>query len=995
MKTLAVCAGLTVFVCCSSALIGQETTRRVTGRVLETPGGAPIPAASVRIVNTTVGAATNDSGAFMFRAPAGALSLQVRRIGYKSVTVPLGADQSDLTVSLERDVLKLDEEVITGVATTISSKNSANDVAVLNADQINQVPSPTIENALQGKIAGAVIQQNNGGAPGGGMQIQIRGVTSINSNASPLYVIDGVIVNNETVNSDANAISAAAGGNLPSNQDNNANRIADLNPNDIETIEVLKGSSAAAIYGSKAASGVVIITTKRGLPGAPQWELNGQAGTYMLANSLNLRQFPTYASANAWWKNDHHASTDLPLAMYGGPQNFQDQLFGGGQLSGSGDLSVRGATNATNYYADVHDQYDNGIMLGTYYRKQGARTNLTETFSSAFQVSTNLYYQHSVTARGITGNDNVGVSPYNIFSSTPQFFKMNQFSNGAWVTNPFGLGNTFADAAEEQTPTTVNRFIGGGTATLQVLHSDAHDLHLSLIGGVDLTGQTDLNYSPPSLQLEQNKSLVGTSTVGQANDVYYNYSLSLIHHFTGSTFIDATTSLGVSQDRRTLDNPITIGQALPPGILTPTSAEVITSVENKTDTKTMSLYAQEQILTLAQRLSLTAGLTADRNSNNGSYSAYHIYPKFAGSFRIPTFAGFVDELKLRAAYGRSGTAPNYGLNYPANSSFTSLVNGGSHALASNFNVAQVLFEIQNDTHLKPETSTEIESGIDLTLFRSKLQFSGTVYQKRVSDLVLLTAPAASSGLSQVILNGGQFTNQGIELSLQASPIADSRGFTWIMNNTFYRNYSRVDALPIPPFPSQYGFGGAFGLNTIQVGRSVSQIVNSGKLGKDGQPIQVGDATPSDVMSFNQEISYKGLHLSGVLDWYVGGNTSNITNAYYDNNGPFLLADSAAISKRLVGQQAGNTVYVESARFVKLREIRLSYDLPASWVKAIGSGHLRSARIDVSGRNLFMSFPYTGLDPEVSVFGNLQTARGQDITAYPPSKSIFFGVDLGL
>jgi TonB-linked SusC/RagA family outer membrane protein len=994
MRTFTVCVGI-VAVTIAGTLAAQETTRRVTGHIVEAQGGAPVPAASVRINNTTIGLLTNDSGAFALRAPTGALTVTVRRIGYRSATVPVAADQSDLTVSLERDVLKLDAEVITGVATSIASRNSANDVAVVNADQIASVPAPTIENALQGKIAGAVIQTNNGGAPGGGLQIQIRGVTSINSNASPLYVIDGVIVNNQTINSDANAVSGAAGGNLPSNQDNNANRIADLNPNDIETIEVLKGASAAAIYGSKAASGVVVITTKKGVPGAPQWDLSGQAGTYMLANSLKFRTFPTYASANAWWLNDHHASTPLPMSMYSPNQNFQDQLFGGGQLSGQGDLNVRGATNSTNYYASVHDQYDNGLMLGTFYRKQGVRTNLTQTFSSAFQVSANLYYQHSVTARGITGNDNVGVSPYNIFSSTPQFFRLNQFSNGSWVNNPFGLANAFADAAEQQTPTTVNRFIGGGTATWQIAHSDAQDLHVSLIGGVDLTGQKDVNYSPPSLQLEQNKSLVGTSTVGQANNEYFNYSLSLIHHFTGSKFLDATTSIGIAQDQRSLDNPLIIGQALPPGILEPTAGQVITSLETKTETKTMSLYGQEQILTLAQRLSLTAGITADRNSNNGSFSAYHIYPKFAGSFRIPQFIAFVDEFKLRAAYGRSGTAPNYGINYPANASFTPLLNGGTHALVSNFLTSPLTFGIQNDTHLKPETSTEIESGADLTMLRSHVQLSATVYQKRVSDLVLLTQPAASSGVNQVVLNGGQFTNQGIEIQLQASPVSDPRGFTWIMNNTFYRNYSRVDALPIPAFPSLFGFGGSFGTNTIQVGRSVSQIVNTAKLGPDGQGIQVGDATPADIMSFNQELSYKHLHLSGVLDWYVGGNTANITNNYYDFNGPYLLADSVGIARRRAAIRANGTPYVESARFVKLREVRLSYDLPDSWVRFIGNGRLRSARIDLAGRNLFMSFPYTGLDPEVSVFGNLQTARGQDITPYPPAKSIFVGVDLGL
>jgi hypothetical protein len=278
---------------------------------------------------------------------------------------------------------------------------------------------------------------------------------------------------------------------------------------------------------------------------------------------------------------------------------------------------------------------------------------------------------------------------------------------------------------------------------------------------------------------------------------------------------------------------------------------------------------------------------------------------------------------------------------------------------------------------------------------SRAQFSGTVYNKKVTDLVLFTAPPASSGLGQIVLNGGQFTNQGIELSLQASPIADPKGLTWVSNATFYRNYSRVDQLPFGPFPTTYQFGGFFGTNIIQVGRSVSQFVNTAVLGPDGQAVQVGDASPSDVISFSQQFSYKGLRLTGVLDWYVGGETSNLTNAYFDLNGLYLLADSAASQRRFDAAVNGGTPYVESARFVKLREVRLSYDLPTYIVRSIGFGRLRSVRLDAGARNLFSSFPYTGLDPEVSVFGNLPVGRGQDVTPYPPARSFFFGVNLGL
>jgi outer membrane receptor protein involved in Fe transport len=404
----------------------------------------------------------------------------------------------------------------------------------------------------------------------------------------------------------------------------------------------------------------------------------------------------------------------------------------------------------------------------------------------------------------------------------------------------------------------------------------------------------------------------------------------------------------------------------------------------------MSLYGQEQILTLNQRLSLTAGVTADRNSNDGSFSRYYLYPKFAASFRIPKFISFIDELKLRSAYGQSGTAPTYGFNYADNQSCAPVLNT-SHALLCGYTAPNVNL---NDTNIKPEQSTETEAGLDITAFNSRAQFSGTVYNKRVNNLVLFTAPAEATGLSQIILNGGQFTNQGIELSFQMSPISNPRGLTWISNATFYRNYSRVDQLPIAPFATGQGFGGVFGENEIRVGRSVSQIVNTNQTNPDGSFVQVGDASPSDVMSFSEQLSFGHLHLSGVLDWYVGGNTANLTNAYFDTP-LLLLADTAASLARSKEANAGLTPYVESARFVKLREVRLSFDLPDKWVRVIGTGRLRTVRIDLSGRNLISSFPYTGLDPEVSNFGNQQISRGQDVTPYPPSRSFFFGVDLGL
>ncbi len=296
-------AGAVLVAALGFASLAHAQELRITGRVVDAAEHTPITSAVVLVTGTTVGANTSDSGTFGIRVPANAKTLTVRRIGYLAQTIPITAGQTSYTVTLQRDVLRLEAEVVTGVATTVSTQNAANAVSVVSAQSVNEVPAPTIENAIQGQIPGAVIAQNNGGAPGGGMQVQIRGITSINANASPLYVVDGVMVNNETINSGLDALTLGAGI-QPSAEDNTPNRVADLNPNDIESIQVLKGASASAIYGAKASSGVVIITTKKGSAGKPQWNISQKVGHFTTANALNLRSFPTLASAELWGKEE-------------------------------------------------------------------------------------------------------------------------------------------------------------------------------------------------------------------------------------------------------------------------------------------------------------------------------------------------------------------------------------------------------------------------------------------------------------------------------------------------------------------------------------------------------------------------------------------------------------------------------------------------------------------------------------------------------------------
>jgi hypothetical protein len=251
----------------------------------------------------------------------------------------------------------------------------------------------------------------------------------------------------------------------------------------------------------------------------------------------------------------------------------------------------------------------------------------------------------------------------------------------------------------------------------------------------------------------------------------------------------------------------------------------------------------------------------------------------------------------------------------------------------------------------------------------------------------------SIGFSTEFINGGQFTNQGIELSLQATPIQMPRdGLTWSTTVTFYRNYSVVNSLPTAPFEAGNTFG--FGSGFLAPGRSVSEVVNTNIIQSNGLPLQVGDFTPGWRMSYGNTFTFGPFRLYGLLDVSRGGSTINLTDLYFDGSAQ-LYGDSAKAAKRLAEFGAGLTPYVQDASFLKLRQVSLSFALPANLVRIVPGNRLTSARLSLTGYNLWTSTGYDGLDPEVSVNGNQTITRGQDISPFPPARSYFLGIDLGL
>ena len=948
--------------------VAAAQQRSITGKVISATTATPVAGASVSVVGTPVGAVTNGDGEFSLSAPAGAVTLLVRSVGYRSRQVPVAADASTANISLEQDVFNLEAVIVTGQATGVEQRNLANAVTTVPTEQLNRAPVQTIEGALQGKVPGALIQMNSG-APGGGGQINLRGVTTINAGVDPLIVVDGLVIANDAISSNMNAVTAAAAGGNASTQDNAVNRIADLNPNDIQDIQILKGASAAAIYGSQAANGVIIIATRRGHVGAPRFSVTQRFGTASLANTLGFRRFSDSVEAKAAFGPAAASFCDLP----GGACPFFDNeraLYGDHPLSVETDVSVTGGTDQTTYYLSGLVKKDGGIAQNTGYQKQSIRANLDQLLGSRFKVSVNLNAIHSLADRGISNNDNTGTSTFLVYPTTPSIIDLRPV-NGVYPTNPFAPSNPLQTFAELTNAEDVWRILGTTTARVDAITTPTQHVVFNLTGGLDYFSQRNDILSPADLQYEPQDNFPGTVVLGKASDLRLNLVGSVVHTYTpASNAYQATTSAGFQYENRDLNRTNVVGRTIALGLQNVSQAASITSTQSEQPVKNVGLYAQEEVLAANQRLLLTAGIRGDRSSVNGDPSKYFIYPKAAVSYRLVEPAGGLDELKLRAAWGQTGNPPLYGNRFILDS---------TGALGAQ--VGQLRALTLGLDSITPERNTEVEAGFDATFGKQFASLGITLYQKNITDMLLLQSVAPSTGYRQRILNGGKLRNRGIEAALAISPMRGS-DVSWILRSTFYMNRSKIEELPVPAFNTG-GFGLSLGAFRIEEGKSATQIV-----GLDGVD---GDANPDFQMSFSSDLNYKRFSFGFLWDWKHGGDIINLTQLLYDAFGN-SVDQVAAGNARITNWAGGQTkVYVQDGSYLKLREVNVGYDLPPDIPRHFG---MRTARISFSGRNLLRFTPYKGLDPEVSNFGNQAIARNIDVAPFPPSRSFFFSIDVG-
>jgi TonB-linked SusC/RagA family outer membrane protein len=962
--------GMSLLFSMLSIVPATAQVRQVTGRVTNSQTQEGLPEATIAVTGTIIVAQTNNEGNYTLNAPDGELNLVVRAIGYKRQLVTVPASQGTVNVALDPDLFKLEEIVITGQATGVERQNLPNAVATVDAADINRAPTPTLESALQGKIPGALIQANSG-APGGGVQLNLRGVSTINASVDPLFVVDGIVVSNAAIPNGANAVTQAQSGGNPRNQDNPVNRLADLNPADIERVEVLKGGSAAAIYGSKATNGVVIITTKRGQVGKPQFNISQRFGFFEAAHLLGQRQFSTLADA-LQFSSDTALVTSLYNQNGGQSFNFEDELYGRKPLSTETSASVSGGTEGTQYFLSGLVKDDGGIATNTGYKKQSVRANIDQDLGRGVQLAVNTNVVHSTSKRGLSNNDNAGTSPYLVFPFTPSFMNL-QPVNGVYPVNPFERSNPLQTFDLLQNDEDVWRVLGTVTAKWGLIRSARNNLQIITIGGVDFFNQRNNFVSPPALQYEPNDGQPGTVVLTKAQNRNLNFAVNATHTFTPvSDKWQATTSAGVQYEDRELNATQLLGRTLLAGT-SPDLAASVTPFQQIEPVRDLGIFGQEEVLLFDRRLLLTAGVRADRSSSNGDTGKYFFYPKLAASYRFIKPFGGVDELKLRGAYGQTGNRAVFGTKYNSDTTAT---------IAGKF---ATLVQIQaGDPNIKPERQKEYETGIDAALANGRVDLSLTLYQRNISDLILNQTINPSSGQQfRYFSSNSTLRNRGVEASIGIQPVS-TRDASWLFRTTFSLNRSKITHLSVPTFQTG-GFGTSLGTFQIEQGKSATQIA-----GREGV---VGDAYPDFQMSFTNDIDWHAFSLGFLFDWKHGGDIINLTEFLYDagqNSKDFVEAGA----QRQVDFASKTGVYVQDGSYLKLREVTLGYNLPDRFTSSIFGSSIRSARISFSGRNLLRFTDYRGLDPEVSNFGNQAIVRNVDVAPFPPSRSFFLSIDLG-
>lgn len=955
-------AALLLTVLVAPSLMAQQEPGVIAGRVVAERTQQPLPAAQVAVEGTSLGAQTGSNGEFRITGVSGTSArITVRRIGYGPVEQTVQVGSTDLVIAMSPRAINLDEVIVTGTTGATESRAVGNAVAQINAaDVVGTAPVANFQELLNGRATGVAVIAGSGNV-GTGSRVRIRGASSLSLTADPLIYVDGVRVDNAQATGPLNQAFGSR----------SISRWNDFNPEDIESIEVIKGPAAATLYGTEAANGVIQIITKRGAAGAPQWSLTARTG---------LQRFYDYENRlyTNWGVNPETMNLETLNIAQAERERGNPDIWRTGHTN-EVNLNVGGGSQQFRYYAGVGGEQATGADRANKLDRYNGRLNLSLTPGGAWDLSASLGYTSGRTylpleagGGGATWTSywanprNLGDDPRRgFYSGTPE-----QYLEGFEI---------FQDA---------DRFTGSVTFN----HRPANWFNHRIIVGTDQLGEDNQEIA------QRNDDLTifgldgpdgGYMEVGTRNVSYNTFDYVANAMWAPTANWELTSSLGAQYYARTTQTRAVYGEGFPaPGLKSLGALSFISlGDDDKIENNTVGVFFQQQFA-WNNRLFLTAAVRADDNSSFGENFDLVYYPKGSISWVVseePFFnVPWISAMKLRAAYGQSGLQPS------ALTAIPTYVPGGAGTVTPG-NIG--------NPDLGPERSDELELGFDVGMLNDRMGLEVTYFRGTVRDGILERAVPPSSGYGGTqFFNAGRIDRSGIEFMVTASPV-QTQNFSWDMSFSLSNNSNEIKDLGTTDFVSLgsseahvvgHSIGAWYSRKVVSAdfdagsGEAINVMCDNGAGGSvdcaSAPRVFLGHTTPQTEGALNSTFTFlNNFRLNALFDFKGGykkldGNARVRCHLFGMCHANFFPEEYDPV---YIAQIQSGTGFiddlVQDASFTKLRELSLTYTLPSDLTSRLG---MASSSITIAGRNLLTWTDYEGLEPEASFIGGSRGLRGQ-------------------
>lgn len=1000
--------------------ISYAQERTVTGTVKDAKDGIALPGVTVKVKGAPTGTVTTADGTFRVNVPPSANTLVFSFVGYGDQEVNI-TNQTDVSVSLSTGNKELSEVVVVGYGTQ-TKRDVTGSISKIQAAQIENQPVVSFESALQGRAPGVVIESGSGKV-GQGIKIRIRGTSSISASSQPLYVVDGLPILSQS-QSDIN--------NDPTNP------LADINPNDIESVEVLKDASAAAIYGARAANGVVLITTKKGRVGEKtKIELNASTSWSRPTRKrgfMDAKQYVDMLMETASNDGKSHFKTPIPdLPVFDTEQesidffqeeitglldhyslgtdwrkqavnnNWENQIYRDVAHTRQLDLSASGGTEKTRFYVSGFYNDQEAIVIVNRFRRYGGRLNLEHNANDKLSFGVNLAVSRSQLDR--ISDDNAFSTPGQMVAQMP-ISPFRDPETGELNKNTL-YPNGLVDAAYNSNKQVNFRTIGNVFGNYKILPSLSFRSEL----GTDISNLTEQQYN--------GKLSTDGEPLGEAVYLYtQNASFNTNNYFTFTPSLGErhtlATTLGMSYQQNDFSTSQVSGENFPSdAIKHVVAAGDITGGTSFEQRYTFLSYFFRANYAYKNRYLAGFSVRADGSSRFGPDNRYGWFP--AGSVGwVASEENFLKNnnvlnyLKLRASYGLTGNAEI------GDNRYKTLLEVTNYPDLPGYRPNQI-----GNAGLKWERTAQADIGLEFGLFNNRLSGEVDYYNKQTSDLLLQANVPFTTGFESIYRNVGKMENKGVEILLNGT-IIDSREFKWNASINLAYNKNKVkdiqgQIIESPNNEQRAVEGQPIGVFFMPkyagVDPQTGDALFYDKDGKttasygDAERVVVGKSNPDWTGGFNTSLSYKGFDLSGFLTFVQGNNIYNRGGVYmsnsfagYDNQTtdqlrrwqkPGDITDIPRLSAYFASGDNLSSRWLYDGSYIRLKNVILGYTLPKSATDAI---HISSVRVYVAGYNLWTKTDYLS-DPEVNtdVLGNIE--GGVDFYSIPQARTFTVGVNV--